>query len=76
MRLVKPECVCGRRPARVGGGTAGRMRARGFPPNHTAAIYPQERPWRGAPAVHTPGHPGAPFPVGSLRFGFPGIPPE
>jgi hypothetical protein len=29
--------VCGRRPARVGGGTAGRMRARGFefPPNHT-----------------------------------------
>ena len=29
--------MCGRRPARVGGGTAGRMRARGFefPPNHT-----------------------------------------
>ena len=54
MRLVKPECVCGRRPARVGGSTAGRMRARGFPPNHTGIPSSAPgAPLRGAGSAHT-----------------------
>ena len=53
MRLAKPECVCGRRPARVGGGTAGRMRARGFPPNHTGIPRGAPgAPLRGAGSAH------------------------